>query len=81
MFALVCGLIYFLCPSIDFSGIEIPFLSRPASLQGGAGPNYRPISASEGFNYDSGDEEDPDTVDDDPTGRKRMLELTSLTSN
>lgn len=82
MVALVIGFCYFLCP-FSMNDIQLPFLQRPAALEGGPGPNYRPISSAEGFNYDSGDDEMPETfkADDDPAGRARPLELQSFNAN
>jgi len=78
MGALVIGFLYFMCPNL--ADIKLPFLQRPEALaSAGAGPNYRPISSAEGFNYDSGDDEMPSAFDeDDPAGRARPLELQSF---
>lgn len=66
-----------LCPNA--AEINVPGLARPAG--GSAGPQYREIGSAEGFNYDSGDEEEADAYDnDDPTGRKRLTELASFSS-
>lgn len=77
MLALVIGFCYFFCPKM--SDIQLPFLQRPTALEGGPGPNYQPISAAEGFNYDSGDDEMPDSyAEDDPAGRSQPVELQSF---
>ena len=79
MFALGAGLAYLLlCPNLSLSDISVPSMS---GAQGSSGPQYREIGSAEGFNYDSGDDEEPDDFNDDPTGRKRMTELASFSSN
>lgn len=76
MFGLGAGLAYLLlCPNLSLSDIQLPSRSG-----GSSGPQYREIGSAEGFNYDSGDDEEPDDFSDDPTGRKRMTELASFSS-
>lgn len=78
MFVLGGGLAYLLlCPNLSLRDIQLP--GAPGA--GSSGPQYREIGSAEGFNYDSGDDEEPDDFDaDDPTGRKRMTELASFSS-
>ena len=78
MFAVGVGLAYLLlCPNLSLRDINVPGVSDAPS-----GPQYREIGSAEGFNYDSGDDEEPDNFDasDDPMGRKRMTELASFSS-
>jgi hypothetical protein len=77
MFALGSGLAYLLlCPNLSLSDIPVPGASGAIG-----GPQYREIGSAEGFNYDSGDEEEPDDLGaSDPSGRKRMTELASFSS-